>query len=168
MCLHLLLSLTLISQFIGNMSKGRTSGYTPASSTRTAAPTIWWILHCISRQRGVAVANSLLRHGRPPDGRCGVKTSHQLASAFWPLRGVPVEATIERSIIQMLTGALLLVQCENSCPCLYWSVSAATNLRRYIVEVVVYLLLCWSPLAGLGNHDENPCPGRFWPDLARR
>jgi len=98
-CLHLPLSLTLVSQFIGNMSKGRTSGYTPDSSTRTAAPTIWWMLHCDSRQCGVAVANSSPRHGRPPDGRGGVKTSHQSVSAIWPLRGVLAEATIERSII---------------------------------------------------------------------
>lgn len=40
------------------------------------------------------------------------------------------------------------------------------NLCHYLIGGVVYLLFCWSLLAGLDNRDEKPCPAHLQLDVA--
>lgn len=39
------------------------------------------------------------------------------------------------------------------------------NLCRYLVEGVVFMLMCQSALVGAVNQDEYPCPGHPWSDM---
>ena len=54
---------------------------------------------------------------------------------------------------------------EFFCPDLYSSGTSVTDMRYYLAEGIVRLLLCWSPLAALGNQDENPCPDHIRTDM---
>ena len=73
------------------------------------------------------------------------------ASAFSGLPWVTGWCDLQMTLLQDHDETSLHVQSENFCPGLYWSCSAAADLRCYLVEDVVYLLLHWSSLASLGN-----------------
>lgn len=70
------------------------------------------------------------------------------------------------TVIKMLIETPLHFHGENSFPELHRLGLAATNLRRYLVEGIIFLVLYLSSFVGLGKRDENPCPPSLWPAMA--
>ena len=104
------------------------------------------------------VPGSMPRYGRSLDGgggRLRWEVVLQVCSCLFAQHGVVADATINRIVMQMLSGTSLHIRGENLCRYLYRMDQLVKNLCCYLVKGVVTLLLCWLLFNGLGIHNES-------------